>query len=153
MEIEIKLNGDKMMMEKKDGPGQLIDKMLEALDNASDSIIKNQYSDDVSISKFELVKLDIDANIMYREQNIELFDFIIDRLNKTNLNSAYIKGLKGLNEKSRKALGNTKANGDKIKREIDEIITRLKEIKNKDKGDSEVDMCNLGYFSEKGCDY
>ena len=139
-----------MMMGKKEGLGQLIDKIIDALDNESYSIIKQPYSDKISISKFELVKLDIDVNIKHREQSIELIDFIIYRLNKLNVGSAHIKRLKELNEKSRKTLENTKSDGEKIKREVDEIIMKLKE---KDKGDSEVDMCNLGYFSEKGCDY
>ena len=140
-----------MINGKKEGIGQLTDKILEALDNESDSI-KYPYSADTSLFKFELVKLDIDANIRCREQSIELLDFIIYRLNKINVNSAHIKGLKELNEKNRRILEKTKANGEKIRHEIDDIIMK-KAIKNGYKDDSEVDACNLGYFSDIGCDY
>ena len=134
---------------QKESIGKITDKILDALDKESDSILKHQYSDDTSISKFELAKLDIDANIMHREQSIELLDFIIDRLNRINVNSEHIKGLKELNEKSRRILKKININGEKIKRELEDIIMELKE---KDKG-SDVDACNLGYFNEIGCDY
>ena len=146
------------MIEKKEGLGQITDKILEILDKEildildkeSDSIIRHQYPEDTSIAKYELAKLDIDAHIMCREQSIELFDFIIDRLNRIRINSDNIKGLKELNEKYRKVLIQIRGDGEKIKREIDDIIMKLKE---KEKGDSDVETCNLGYFSEIGCDY
>ena len=140
-----------MMSGKKDGLGQFTDKILETLDVESDGIMKQPYSDDINISKFDLVKLDIDANIKYREQNIELIDFIIYRLNKISVKPENIKGLKELNEKSRRSLENIKTAGEKIQNEIDEII--MKKALKKDKDDSEVYACNLGYFSDIGCDY
>lgn len=95
---------------------------------------------------FALVKLNIKVNIMRIEQIIELFDFIIDELKKINADPVKIKELKELVKKYRESLESIKTDGRDIEYKIDEL---LKEINKEEK----LDICNLGYYSDIGCDY